>query len=166
LKIGNLIGGSGGSEFDDSHELSLIYSDRCKSVKISWSADHLESVCFVYSTHRPGLVHGGENGRYASPLREIFRMNADEEIETVNVIIREVPLQVLDMITKVYNDVNVTIIVGIQFSTNRQRTTKIYGSSDGRKIQDRAPFGYTFGYARGRSGLFVDALQFVWYEKC
>jgi hypothetical protein len=55
-------------------------------------------------------------------------------------------------------------VSGIQFHTTAGRISQLYGSNKG-DMYTESYEGFTLGYAKGRSGLLVDMLQFVWYNQ-
>lgn len=55
-------------------------------------------------------------------------------------------------------------VMGIQFHTNQQQTTIVYGSTTDEQCNQTAT-NQTLAYATGRSGGLIDMLQFVWFDQ-
>jgi hypothetical protein len=56
----------------------------------------------------------------------------------------------------------ISIVSGIQFFTVEGEVSDLFGSTtDAEGITEHFP-GHTFGYTKGRAGLWIDKLQFVW----
>ena len=61
-----------------------------------------------------------------------------------------------------YDSRTIPIVTAIQFHTVKGEVSDIFGSTiDAKETTEYFP-GYTFAYAKGRSGLWIDRLQFVW----
>jgi hypothetical protein len=58
----------------------------------------------------------------------------------------------------------IPVITAIQFNTVKGDVSDMFGSTtDAESTTEYFP-GYTFAYAKGRAGLWIDKLQFVWLK--
>ncbi|CAF4763832.1 unnamed protein product [Rotaria socialis] len=160
IKSGTRFGGSGGDIFDDSSIRGFTNSYYLDGMTVGSQISPLESCQFIYSC--PGNsenilksdVHGKStliNTTDRLCLAENERINevqilVDGEILYVNDIPKWVPL-----------------IRGIRFFTTNGKATQPIDHLPGELCTEKID-GYTVGYVTGRSGLYVDQLQFNWYR--
>jgi hypothetical protein len=162
VRYGSPHGGSNGEPFDDAVDLKLEPMTSCIGVELFWSSYLLLAVRFIYKEDNlsvPKVYHGvhGEPTKFSSTLlNEIFVMNAVERIDKIALYVGTRSLRGGGNLTR--------FVSGIQFHTTAGRTSQLYGSSKG-DMYTESYKGFTLGYAKGRSGLLVDMLQFVWYNQ-
>jgi hypothetical protein len=134
----------------------------CIGVELFWSSYLLLAVRFIYTEDNmsvPKVYHGvnGEPSKFSSTLlNEIFLMSAVERIDKITWYVGTRSLRLSGNIPR--------FVSGIQFHTTAGRTSQLYGSNKG-DMYTESYEGFTLGYAKGRSGLLVDMLQFVWYNQ-
>jgi hypothetical protein len=134
----------------------------CIGVELFWSSYLLLAVRFIYTEDHlsvPKVYHGvnGEPSKFSSTLlNEIFLMSAVERIDKITWYVGTRSLRLSGNIPR--------FVSGIQFHTTAGRTSQLYGSNKG-DMYTESYEGFTLGYAKGRSGLLVDMLQFVWYNQ-
>jgi hypothetical protein len=159
---GSSHGGSGGGSFDDAVDLKLSPTTSCIGVEFFWESARLVAIRFIYEENNSSaqqFYHGsdGKSNRYYSALtNETFMMNAEERINKVT--------WYAGADIWYSNNRKVRYVLGIQLHTTAGRTSRLYGSSKG-EMYTESYEGFTLGYAKGRSGLLVDMLQFVWYNQ-
>ncbi|UJR19888.1 hypothetical protein I4U23_023021 [Adineta vaga] len=166
---GKRLGGDGGTSFDDAKDLSLTTtgSNRhcCVQIELHWDRGYdkkLTSICFYYATakcklNRYGKHRGRDRGQVDSLdlNQDIFILKDNDHIEKIDVYVGK---------RKRYEwyPKTISIITAIQFFTVKGEVSEIFGSTeDAEKTTEYFP-GYIFAYAKGRSGLWIDRLQFVW----
>ncbi len=163
IRYGSAHGGSGGGSFDDEIDLKLSPMKPCIGVEVFWRS-HLFAIRFIYEQDDSSLskVYYGHHGnlRNAKDLsNETFLLTNEERISKVTLY---AGTETRGIVWKVGNRI-IRYILGIQFHTTTGRTTRLYGVNDGEKFIDSFD-GFTLGYAKAKSGLLVDMLQFVWYN--
>ncbi|CAF1560000.1 unnamed protein product [Adineta ricciae] len=166
---GKRFGGDGGTSFDDAKDLSLTVTGPnrhyCVQIELHWDRGYdkkLTSICFQYETssnkyNRSGK-HRGRDGGSVDSLdlnQDIFILKKDDHIEKIDVYVGK--RQRYEWIQN-----TIPIITAIQFFTVKGEASDIFGSTENaEKTTEHFP-GYIFAYAKGRSGLWIDRLQFVW----
>lgn len=169
LKEGKAVGGDGGSRFDDAHDLGLTLSGkdrhRCISVEIHWdrgSDNKLTSICFNYRRTSEkyfqfGKHHGRDQGKIDSLdlNQDIFYLKSNDAIERITVYTGRRQRFLWDPRT-------IAVITGIQFQTVQGDVSEIFGSTNDTEATTEYYPGYTLAYAKGRAGIWIDRLQFVW----
>ncbi len=93
------------------------------------------------------LTLHGNNGD--SSAKEEFRLDINERVSKVQVVVLSGQLGLY--------------IHGVRFFTTYGQTSQSIDSIGG-TIQTEEFDGYILGYVTGRSGLWIDQLQFHWYE--
>jgi hypothetical protein len=171
LKEGKAIGGDGGSSFDDARDHGLITTGadrhRCVSIELHWdrgSDNKLTSICFYYEkandkNYRVGKHRGRDRGKVESLdlNQNIFVLKPYDAIEKITVYVgRRQRFQ--------WNPHTIPIITGIQFYTVNGDVSDLFGSTADTEATTEYFPGYTFAYAKGRAGLWIDKLQFVWVK--
>ncbi len=116
--------------------------------------------CFYSSnssskSFRLGPIHGF---REPQDRGELFFLDEEERISKVQVKLEYVQL---------YDD-NVPaekpkLVMAIQFFTTKGRSSPDISQAAGEMYTEEYP-GYTLGYIAGRSGRFIDIIQFYWYQ--
>lgn len=165
VRYGSRIGGSGGGPFDDSHDLQLRSNARLKSIEF-YSRSQLVAIRFVYENENSSVsseCHGSDrypNHDYTPIRNQTFSLLDDEQITKVFLYSGK------GNGTHQFKVINTPIvhIMGIQFLTNKDRLTDLFGTDDGTKSNESYE-GFSIGYATGRSGDIIDMLQFVWYRQ-
>ena len=171
LKEGKPIGGDGGSRFDDARDHGLITTGtdrhRCVSVELHWdrgSDNKLTSICFNYGRindkfNQIGKHRGRDRGKVDS-----LELNQDTFILKPNDAIEKITVHVGRRQRFSWDPRTIPIVTGIQFYTIKGDTSDLYGSTvDTEEITEHFP-GYAFAYAKGRAGLWIDKLHFVWMK--
>ncbi|CAF5012293.1 unnamed protein product [Rotaria sp. Silwood1] len=163
IKAGQKFGGTGGSLFDDSstknftcsHYLSriIIRNDNDDDMPLDW-------IQFIYSSSydQNSVIEGQTHGFRRTSEVSQFLLEKDERIYKIRGKLSNVTLSSQD------GTLFSTILVrGLQFFTSKGRTSRSYDHLEGEVFTEEYD-GYTLGYATGRSGLFIDQLQFYWYR--
>ncbi len=171
FKEGKAFGGDGGSSFDDAHEYGLITTGvdrhRCVRVELHWDrgADNkLTSIYFDYAKAngkqtQVGKHRGRDRGTVESLdlNQDTFVLNPNDTIEKITVYVGRRQRFHWDIRT-------IPLITGIRFYTAQGDVSDLFGSkNDAEETTESFP-GYTFAYAKGRAGLWIDRLQFVWMK--
>ena len=177
IRVGSRYGGSGGGSFDDAKDLELSSTSTCTGIEVFWRSEprhHLVwnenyhtliGIRFLYrnSNSSVGTVYHGYYGypQDAKPSlsNDTFLLSDDEQISKVTLYARQINGNLIGLSNNKYY----LCVVGIQFYTTIGRTSLLYGRKDG-EIFSESYEGFVFGYATGRSGGFIDMLQFVWYK--
>lgn len=171
LKEGKAIGGDGGSSFDDARDSNLmtIGVDRhhCVSIELHWDrgADNkLTSICFNYEkTNDMSSYIGKHRGRDRGSV-ESLDLNQDIFVQKPNDAIEKITVYVGRRQRFLWDPRTIKIVTGIQFYTVNGNVSDLFGSTtDAKETTEYFP-GYTFAYAKGRAGLWIDKLQFVWLK--
>jgi hypothetical protein len=139
----------------------------CIGVEVFWRS-HLFAIRFIYEPDNssiPKIYHGhhGNLNNVNPPLsNETFLLSNEERINKVTLYAGTGG----GTGNRVWVTGNPTIryIMGIQFHTTTGRTSPLYGTEGEEKFTESYE-GFTLGYAKGRSGLLIDMLQFVWYNQ-
>lgn len=159
---GEKFGGDQGDPFDDSQLSNFTYNHYLSGIRFS-NLSRVESCQFIYrSSHDnqsriESLVHGGYGDQFNSSFN--YELEEDERIEQVSV-----KTSWLDFYNATNFPFTKKVIVGLQFTTTKNRSIPpgLYLIGDGVRYE-RFP-GYTLGYATGNDALKIDQLQFFWYR--
>ncbi len=146
----------GGDAFNDAEECPLTFENQIESIEAAWSSNTLDYVRFIYS-NRCSRQHGRQIER-VSNVTDRFDLNPGENIDGLTVFTGT------RMILNAYSPNGSLLVVGLRFHTDQQRTSNLFGSTDGTRAEETAP-GFTLAYVRGQALGYVDALQFIWYSK-
>jgi len=171
LKEGKAIGGDGGSSFDDARDHGLITTgvDRhhCVSIELHWdrgSDNKLTSICFNYGKINDRCSYVGKHRGRDRGKVESLDLNQDIFILKLNDAIEKITTYVGRRQRFFWDSRTIPIITGIQFYTVQGDISGLFGSSlNAEAITEYFP-GYRFAYAKGRAGLWIDRLQFVWLK--
>jgi hypothetical protein len=171
LKEGKAIGGDGGSRFDDARDLGLITTGvdrhRCVSVELHWdrgSDNKLTSICFNYGKTNDRHNHIGKHRGRDRGKVDSLDLNQDTFILKPNDAIEKISVYLGRRQRFLWDPRTIPIITAIQFHTVKGDVSDLYGSTvDAEETTESFP-GYTFAYAKGRAGLWIDKLHFVWLK--
>lgn len=157
VKVGTFYGNvAGGEEYNDAQQAQLTFTDKITGVNAGWTADTLDYVTFVYSNSK-SVQHGRQTYRY-SPYTSNFVLNAKESIISVTIYTGS------RLIDNPFSPNGSYLIVGLRFQTNEGRFSDLFGSSNGTQADETFP-NSTIAYIRGRALGYLDAIQFIWYER-
>ena len=160
LKSGTEFGGSGGHDFDDSSARDFTRSHHLHGMITGPKMMPLEWCQFLYfSPDNPENILESElqGTRQTTDIIERFFLIGNERINKVQVIVDSEILYV-DNIPK-----SVPLIRGIRFFTTNGQASQSIDHLTGDLYTEQLD-EYTVGYVTGRSGLYVDQLQFHWYR--
>lgn len=156
---GEKFGDIQGSAFDDSLMNSFTSFHYFRGI-IMQTDDILHWIQCFYSSNSssedflPGIIHGI---RDPTDLGEPFFLDEDEKIDKVQVKVRNV---------KLYNNHvvvgNPRLVVAVRFFTTKGRSSPDISQVTGDNYTEKYS-GYTLGYIAGRSGRYINQLQFYWY---
>ncbi|CAF0969417.1 unnamed protein product [Rotaria sp. Silwood1] len=164
IKAGQKFGGTGGSLFDDSSTKNFTCSHYLSRIIIRNDNDDdgmpLDWIQFIYSSSydQNSVIEGQTHGFRRTSEVSQFLLEKDERIYKIRGKLSNVTLSSQD------GTLFSTILVrGLQFFTSKGRASRSYDHLEGKVFTEEYD-GYTLGYATGRSGLFIDQLQFYWYR--
>jgi hypothetical protein len=157
IKTGNFYGNvAGGNSFNDAQNCSLNFEDKIVGVNAGWDPDTLEYIMFYYSNGK-SEQHGRQTSDY-SPYTSTFYLEPGENINGVTVYTGT------RLIDNPYAPNGSFLVVGLRFYTDQGHTSDLFGSSNGTQVYEIFPW-FIIGYVRGQALGYVDALQFIWYNK-
>ncbi len=137
----------------------------CVSIELHWDRGNdnkLTSVCFNYGKISEKYYHIGKHrGRDRGKL-ESLDLNQDTFILKPNDAIEKITVYIGRRQRFLWDTRTIPIITAIQFYTVKGDVSDIFGSTTNAEAITEHFSGYTFAYAKGRAGLLVDKLQFVW----
>ncbi len=140
---------------------------RCVSIELHWdrgSDNKLTSICFNYEKINDKCSHFGKHRGRDRGKVESLDLNQDIFILKPNDAIEKITTHVGRRQRFFWDPRTIPIITGIQFYTVKGDVSDLFGSTvDAEPITEYFP-GYTFAYAKGRAGLWIDKLQFVWLK--
>jgi hypothetical protein len=171
LKEGKPIGGDGGSSFDDARDFGLIITGvdphRCVSIELHWDRggdNKLTSICFNYGKTNDKYYHVGKHRGRDRGKVESLDLNQDTFVLKPNDAIEKITVYVGRRQRFLWDPRTIPIVTGIQFYTVKGDVSNVFGSTvDTEETTEYFP-GYTLAYAKGRAGLWIDKLQFVWLK--
>jgi hypothetical protein len=137
----------------------------CIGVEVFWKS-HLFALRFIYeqNEHSISKIYHGHYKNEGIPnpplFNETFLLSNEERINKVTLY---AGTGTGPYLWKAGGKL-VHYILGIQFHTTTGRTSAFYGSKKGEKFTESYD-GFTLGYVKGKSGLLVDMLQFIWYNQ-
>ncbi|CAF1175455.1 unnamed protein product [Adineta steineri] len=161
IKSGKQLGGTGGHNFDDFIESNLTYLHYlrgmitgCKDLPLDWC-----QFCYSSSNDDCQMIMQSEirGTCETNDDTERFIINENERINKIQVVVDHEILFVND-IQKI-----VPLIRGIRFFTTNGQTSQSIDHLQG-DLYTEELYGYFVGYVTGRSGLFIDQLQFYWFK--
>ena len=126
------------------------------NIKAGWTPDTLNYVMFIYSNRR-FIKYGGQIYHYSSNTSE-FILDSEENINGVTIYTGT------RLINKFYEPNGTYLVVGLRLYTDNGRTSELFGSSNGIKMNE-AFSNFRIAYVQGRAFGYVDALQFIWYRQ-
>lgn len=88
---------------------------------------------------------------------EIFFLNSNERVSKV-----QLKLQIVELIVNGVKK-SVKTVRGVRLFTTSGRASRFFYDDEGEITAEQFD-GYTVGYARGRSGMMIDQIQFFWYR--
>ena len=160
ILVGKKYGGDGGSPFDDS----LIQNFSCSfyirgmiSPKNSLAMDWIQ---FLYSSSNDPttIIESTVIGtRGDSEQDERFILHPDERVIKIHIKYASQSLYVNGILQ------SIPLVRGIRLFTSANRVSRLIDDNQGEILTEQYD-GYTLGYARGRRGLRIDQLQFLWYR--
>jgi hypothetical protein len=154
-----MFGGPGGYDFDDSSARGFTCSHYLRGM-ITGRNMPLEWCQFLYSSpdNPENIVESKLQGtRPATYIIERFFLIGNERINKVQVVVDHKIIYVNDI------KQSVPLIRGIRFFTTNGRSSPSIDHLKGDLYTEQFN-EYTVGYGTGRSGMFVDGLQFHWYR--
>ncbi|CAF1329257.1 unnamed protein product [Adineta ricciae] len=162
IKSGNKFGGlEGGHSFDDFIENGLTSSHYLCGMITGCNKYPLDWCQFCYSSlndDKKLIIKSELQGTYGSDeIIERFCIKKNERINKVQVIVDYITLYV-DEVRKL-----VPLVRGIRLFTTNGRSSGSIDHLNGELYTEEIP-GYFVGYVMGRSGAFIDQLQFHWYK--
>ncbi len=115
---------------------------------------------FLYSsTNQPDQMIKGDirGSRSEEDISEFFLLDKDEKVYKVQIVYENTP----------YWKNNIKRIVptvrGIRLFTTKGRASPSIDHAQGTKVIEQFD-GYTVGYVSGRSGIYLDQIQFHWHR--
>ncbi len=163
VKAGQKFGGKGGSYFYGSLTKNITYYHYLSGIitSINEEGNFLGSLQVLYSSSQDNgsLIKSKIYGNYGrKPTNaQSFILDKDERINKVQGKLINRTLIIAD------NSQLVLLIGEVQFFTTKGRVSPSLDQEDGVKFIEQFE-GYTLGYVAGRSGLYIDQLQFFWYR--
>lgn len=160
LKSGARFGGSGGGVFDDSSVKNFTRSHYLRGLITSDQKMPLEWCQFLYSSpDNPENVLQSElqGTRQATDVIQRFFLVQTERIKKVQIVVNSQILYVDNIRT------SVPLICGVRLFATDGQTSPSIDHLEGHFYTEQFD-GYTVGYVTGRSGLYVDQVQFHWYR--
>ena len=148
----------GGNPFNDAISKSLTLNDRITCIYAVWSSETLALLQFTYSNNAT-TQHGSWDNTQQTDHTGTFCLQNGESFKGVTFY------RGLRKINNPFSPNGTAILVGVQFSTNLNRQSELFGSSSSADSMTETNPDYDLAYARGRSYGFVDALQFVWIKR-
>lgn len=140
---GPIYGGSGGSVFTDSNMIGTSYASVPNSINLR-SGRLLDAIDMTYQTTDKTIYQAPRRGGSGGTDHR-FQLNPDEKI------------------VKITGRAG-SLIDALQFTTNTGRTSPFCGGNGGTEFTEQHP-GYVLWYISGRSGRFVDQIQFHWVRE-
>jgi hypothetical protein len=164
IKAGLKFGGTGGSYFYDSLTKNFTYYHYLSGLitSVSEKRNFLGSLQLLYSSSQnnhslvESKIYGNDGWKPTNTER--FILDKDEKIWKVQGKLIRRTLFMRDA-----SRVLATLIGQIEFFTTKGRVSSSHNQEDGEIFTEQYD-GYTLGYVAGRSGLYIDQLQFFWYR--
>jgi len=164
VKAGQKFGGKGGSYFYGSLTKNITYYHYVSGIitSISEKRNFLGSLQVLYSSSQDNdsliesKIYG--NDGWKPKITQSFILDKDERINKVQ---GKIINRILTMRDK--SQVPTLLIGEVQFFTTKGRVSPSHHQEDGVVFIEQFE-GYTLGYVAGRSGLYIDQLQFFWYR--
>jgi hypothetical protein len=159
IKLGTKIGGIGGSPFNDSSMISFTSSHYLRGMITERNMLPLEWCQFVYSPSSDSentLESKLRGTRRTTDINERFILTRHERINKVQVVLDKEIIHVGNIPRLI------PLIRGIRLFTTKGQSSRSIDHIEGEIFTEQFD-GYTVGYVSGRSGLFIDQLQFHWY---
>ena len=154
---GWLHGDIGGIPFDDKEELEFPDRTPCVGVEVVWQPSYIYALRFIYgSDDEAGWSMFRGNYTLNPSSKEKFMMKPGERIIQITTYVGTQGWSVGGKL--------ITFVLGIRFGTNKERSSRVYGSRSGEKKVETHD-GYVFGYANGRAGILIDQIQVVWQSQ-
>ena len=140
----SLIGGSGGGNFDDLHDIgtSAIYTPKVINLRCG---RHVDSIQMTYQTKEEKMHLAQRRGGNGGSLMQ-FDLQPNERI--VKVIISWE-----------------RHIDHLQFFTNTGRVSNICGRQHSNQVHTEQHRNYVLSYISGRSGTLLDSIQLHWVRE-
>jgi hypothetical protein len=140
---------------------------RCINIELHWdrgSDNKLTSICLNYAKNNDKLnIFGKHRGRDRGHV-DSLDLNQDSFVLKPNDAIEKIKIFEGRRQRFLWDARTIPIITGVQFFTVKGDVSDIFGSTmDAEEVTEHFP-GYTLAYAKGRAGLWIDKLQFVWYK--
>jgi hypothetical protein len=160
IKAGEKFGDITGSAFDDSLMNNFTSFDYFRGIITQSDSILLHWIQCFYSSNSssedflPGIIHGI---RDPNDLGQPFFLDEDENVDKVQVKLDNV--QLYDNHVPVGNP---RLVIAIRFFTTKGRSSPDISQARGDNYTEQYP-GYTLGYIAGRSGRYIDQIQFYWY---
>jgi hypothetical protein len=140
---------------------------RCVSIELHWDRggdNKLTSICFNYGKTSDRYNHVGKHRGRDRGKVDSLELNQDAFILQPNDAIEKITVYIGRRQRFLWDPRTIPIVTAIQFYTVKGHVSDLFGSTkDAEQITEHFP-GYTFAYAKGRSGLWVDKLQFIWLK--
>ena len=139
----------------------------CVGIEVFWEP-YLSAIRFIYEWNDTSsqVVYHGYGDRPPkighSLFGDKFLLSMDERINKVTLYVGT-GIETGGYTITVGSEI-ISYITGIQFHTTNERTTRLYGIKEENEFTESFE-GYILGYVKGRSGLVIDELQFVWYKQ-
>ncbi|UJR07506.1 hypothetical protein I4U23_011795 [Adineta vaga] len=162
--IGNKFGGSGGGSFDDSTSNNFTCSSYLRGIYGEIDGDDiLTSIQFIYSysNDNKNITYGPIRGDEIRSFEKSKRFILDEWERFVKVegYLAHQMVQMSDE-----TEHNIVVVTGLQFTTATGRQSPLFGEPSDEKFSEEFD-GFTIGYVKGKCGILIDQLQFIWYRR-
>jgi hypothetical protein len=159
-KIGSKFGGVGGGAFDDSLMHNFTCSHYLRGMVAQRGFYPSNWFQFLYSSPSSpdqiikGNIHGS---RSKDDIPETFILNNDERIYKIQVVYENTSYY-KNKIKKIARAVR-----GIRLFTTKGRSSPPLDHKTGTKVTEEF-IGYTVSYVSGKSGIYLDQIQFHWFR--
>lgn len=161
IKSGIKFGDTTGFEFDDSLAEKFTYFHSIRGIRIRPDRSPLHWFqCFYSSSDNPeNMIEGAIHGlKEDNDSFEDFFLDKDEKITKIQIKVDYVQLYQNDILS-----FRPLLIMAMRFYTTKGRTSRSIDYVDGQMYTEEFP-GYTLGYISGKSGRYIDQIQFYWYK--
>jgi hypothetical protein len=157
-KAGITFGGIGGGAFDDSLTNNFTCTHYLRGMVARHGFFQSDWYQFLYSSpyHPDTIMEADVHGtRSEKDIPERFLLGNDEKVFKVQVVCYNVSYYINNILT------TELMVRGIRLFTTKGRASPSIDYGEGVTVAEQFD-GYVVAYARGRSGLAIDQLQFHW----
>lgn len=162
IKAGQLFGGNGGANFDDSLLLNFTPNHYLSGLIIS-NTNRTHVCQFIYRSPytNQSRILSPVHGNLGRPMKSthVYHFDDDERVEEVTILSSNQTYT-----TSKKTSFTTVIVKGFQFITTKGRIIPADIPLIDDDIRSERFPGYILGYVTGKEGLAIDQLQFMWYR--